>query len=992
MARFALRNLLVLSVVLAFFVIGGTALATPPTGSISGTVTFAGPPADNANACVTANGSGGASAPQQVDPTTGAYTINGLADGDYTVTLSDCNPSSSPHWVTLYDDGFGGGTRDINQAAPVTVSSGGDTPDNDFQAIAGGVISGHVYDDNTQSPTALNGMCVKVFDQSQEQQVDQVETANGGAYQLVEPVGESVTIFFGECPNAVAPHYVGEWYNGAGGDPHTGTPITPASTATTGINGSLTQGGAISGTVTGDGTQPTAGDCVVAVQSSQFDPRDAEPVAEATVTQGNGADGGNYVLGSLPAGDYQIYFTSGFYCFDESAPNPYYLDTPYGGGTDFSAVSALTVTAGQTNTASNTQLVRGATISGNVKGTPTGGSLENLQDAGVTGFNVNPDFLGDEVSFASTDSNGNYVLGPFNTGSYHVFFQDFDSDFMPQWYNGKNGSYSTESTLGPSDAVKLDQSNSSNDGSDAAGLRDQGGIDASLIPGAKISGTVTLAGNKPDFLNNDSVCGIAKNESTGDSFFTDVSADSFDPSTQGQYTFEGLPTGSYKIGFFYASDCEPQGVYPYLFSQSQFAPAWWSTNASVGNPGNATAIPVVDHSGGSPADATGKNVDLTAPGAISGTVTGSAGGQDVYVEADLVSSDSVWDGFILSNAITGTDGTYTLSQLSTSSYKVHYYSSYYYDYNYAPDQWYHEALTADAATPVAVTAPNTTSNINEDISGVSGGFDDGSGGTYSNGSEASSVDPVVVSIDVPNGTGGGEVSLSQSGTTTTPPSGYSLLGVQYTITAPDATVNNPLALTFIVDSSLLSGVDTSTLTLLRNGVPAADCADGASATTANPDPCVKSRTLLGSGDLAITILSSHASTWNVVKTVPSGGGGGNNGGGDNGGGSNNGGGSTPTAGGGTTTTVQPSTTSTTPSTTSSSPAKTKCVVPKLIGLTLKKAKKALAKAHCGVGKIAKKKNAKIKGKKAKKGVVVASSPKAGTKKPAGSKVALTLAQ
>ena len=68
-------------------------------------------------------------------------------------------------------------------------------------------------------------------------------------------------------------------------------------------------------------------------------------------------------------------------------------------------------------------------------------------------------------------------------------------------------------------------------------------------------------------------------------------------------------------------------------------------------------------------------------------------------------------------------------------------------------------------------------------------------------------------------------------------------------------------------------------------------------------------------------------------------------------------------------------------------------MPKLIGLALAKAKKALAKAHCGVGKIAKKAAKAKKGKKkAKKGTVIAQLPKAGTRKPAGSKVAVTLAQ
>jgi beta-lactam-binding protein with PASTA domain len=67
------------------------------------------------------------------------------------------------------------------------------------------------------------------------------------------------------------------------------------------------------------------------------------------------------------------------------------------------------------------------------------------------------------------------------------------------------------------------------------------------------------------------------------------------------------------------------------------------------------------------------------------------------------------------------------------------------------------------------------------------------------------------------------------------------------------------------------------------------------------------------------------------------------------------------------------------------PAEEKCVVPKLKGLTLGKAKSALTKAHCKAGKVS-------KPKKAKGALVVKSSkPAAGTVLPAGSKVDLKLA-
>ena len=70
------------------------------------------------------------------------------------------------------------------------------------------------------------------------------------------------------------------------------------------------------------------------------------------------------------------------------------------------------------------------------------------------------------------------------------------------------------------------------------------------------------------------------------------------------------------------------------------------------------------------------------------------------------------------------------------------------------------------------------------------------------------------------------------------------------------------------------------------------------------------------------------------------------------------------------------------------PPAVKCVVPKLKGDSLAKAKKALANAHCAVGKITQPKVKK--GHKAGKLVVGSTKPGTGAKLTAGSKVAIKL--
>jgi hypothetical protein len=103
-------------------------------------------------------------------------------------------------------------------------------------------------------------------------------------------------------------------------------------------------------------------------------------------------------------------------------------------------------------------------------------------------------------------------------------------------------------------------------------------------------------------------------------------------------------------------------------------------------------------------------------------------------------------------------------------------------------------------------------------------------------------------------------------------------------------------------------------------------------------------------------------------------------------------GATPTGGGATTTTQQqtPQEQTGTTGTTGTNPlgpgATGRCVVPKLKGLKLAKAKSALTKANCKTGKIKKRKSRK------RKGTVIASDPRTGVIVAPGAKVALTISK
>lgn len=92
--------------------------------------------------------------------------------------------------------------------------------------------------------------------------------------------------------------------------------------------------------------------------------------------------------------------------------------------------------------------------------------------------------------------------------------------------------------------------------------------------------------------------------------------------------------------------------------------------------------------------------------------------------------------------------------------------------------------------------------------------------------------------------------------------GYRFLGQQISISAPEATVEEPLVLQFNIDSSQIQpGETAANIEIFRNGVLVENCT---SPTLADPDPCVATRTTLGDGDIQVTVRTSSASVWSLA--------------------------------------------------------------------------------------------------------------------------------
>lgn len=138
------------------------------------------------------------------------------------------------------------------------------------------------------------------------------------------------------------------------------------------------------------------------------------------------------------------------------------------------------------------------------------------------------------------------------------------------------------------------------------------------------------------------------------------------------------------------------------------------------------------------------------------------------------------------------------------------------------------------------------------------------GGTVSAGSSTNEAQPVAASVTSPQG---GSISIDVRDATGTPPADYSFFGQEVTISAPSATTDQPLVLTFTLDASLIPpGVAPASVQVFRtedagDPVLVLDCT--ATTPDIDPDPCVSDRTPDGNGGVTITVLTSAASIWNL---------------------------------------------------------------------------------------------------------------------------------
>ncbi len=704
------------------------AAATGGTGAIAGTVTNnAATPVALAHICVSASPSaGGVGGGAQTD-SSGHYTISGLPTGAYRVQFSDCTGGG---YITQYYNG----QSSYANATLVQVTAPNTTSLLPAKMVLGAKITGLVTN-NAATPVALARICVSASP-STGGGGGSAQTDSSGHYTISGLPTGSYKVQFSDCGGA---GYITQYYNGQSSYANATLVQVTAPNTTSLLTAKMVLGGKITGLVTNNAATPVAlaNICVSASPST----------GGAFGGSAQTDSSGHYIISALPTGSYKVQFSD---CMGRG-----YITQYYNGQSSYPNAALVQVTAPNTTSLLPAKMVLGGKITGlvtnnaatpvalpricvsatqsaagvggsaqtdssghyTISGLPTGAYKVQFSDCGGAGYisqyyNGQSSYanatlvqvtapntttlltakmvLGGKITGlvtnnaatpvalanicvsvsqsaggfgggAQTDSSGHYTISGLPTGAYKVAFSDCTgAGYIGQYYNGQS-SYAN-ATL-----VQVTAPN-------ATSL-----LPARMVLGGKITGLVTNNAATPVALAR--IC-VSASPSTGGGVGGSAQTDS-----SGHYTISGLPTGAYKVGF---SDCTGGGyISQYYNGQSSYA--------------NATLVQVT-----APNTTSAVNAKMVLGGKITGLVTNNAA-TPVALARICVSASPSTGGGVGGSAQTDSSGHYTISGLPTGSYKVQFSDCGGAGYI---TQYYNGQSSYANATPVQVTAPNTTSAVN----------------------------------------------------------------------------------------------------------------------------------------------------------------------------------------------------------------------------------------------------------------------------------------
>ena len=623
--------------------VSGISAQLSVAGTISGTVTdTSGNPI--AGICANAWSVQGPFMGSSPTSTTGTYTISGLATGSYYVGFSSCTNSSD--YVTQYYDSTPNGATAYAAATAVSVTAGSNTPNVNAQMTVGGSISGTITD---ASGNPVAGICAMAVTGGFG--MGSPPSGVDGTYELNGLASGPYTVEFFGCGATTS--YASQFYTGsAGGSASASNALVVTVTAgvlTTGINAVMAAGGSISGAVTDASGAPLAGICVYAYTTSNT----------FGGFQTSAADG-TYVISGLAAGSYDVQFKDcnniGSYALQ------YYNATP-AGSTSSSGATAVAVSAATTASGINAVMAAGGSISGAVTDA-SGAPLANICVYVFTG-------AGDFGGYATSATNGTYVISGLAAGSYDVQFSDCNNaalNYVSQYYNATSAGSLSQSGATP---VAVSAATTAS------------GINAVMAAGGSISGAVTHASGAP--LAN--MCVYAFSTAGGFGYTTSA--------TNGTYVISGLAAGSYDVQF---TDCGS--------TSADYVSQYYNAT-SAGSPTQSGATAVAVSAG---TTASGINATLAPGGAISGTVTDASGAPLANICVYAFTSAGNFAG----NSTSAADGSYTISGLAAGNVVVQFTNCGNAALNYA-DQFYLAQSSFGTANPVTVVVGQTTPSIDASL-------------------------------------------------------------------------------------------------------------------------------------------------------------------------------------------------------------------------------------------------------------------------------------
>lgn len=566
-------------VVIASLILGGLGL-TPARASTGGTITGtvtdpSGHPI--ANTCVAAHNTTNYGGPSVATDSSGRYALTGVPADTYRLAFG-CY--GGPWLTSWYDGGY-----DDHQANQITVADGSVLSGINATLILGGTVAGTVADDLGAPAASVRVSVVRA----------------GHSYSTVSNSDGRFTIS-GLRPGVYKARLDTDYSWWHGSDQESAESFVVASGRTvSGISFASPRPGSISGTITGPDGQPLTGACVTAFRASP-----PETFGQGWAT--SDAIGGFRM--DVPAGSYQV-------AADDCA-NHTLGWTFHGETADRSAAAVMTVSPGEAAGPADIQMLAGAAMSGTITAEATGAPVpdacvsvwqgptyyghDTTTDAdghyrlsglasGAYGVYVSPcgdqdlvahlfensvtltpgtevagvDFAmaasgtitgvvtddtgapvagacvqagaGEASFFAQADDAGRYAVRQLETGSYGVSFSGCGAtQYANQWYAGKP-------SVATADQVAVT----------AGQVTD--GIDASLQPARKITGTITDAGGHP-------LAGACVQAYAGSGEGAKVGWDNFSDGT-GRYSVEHVGAGSYQL---LIADCS---------GGRRFDPAWY---------------------------------------------------------------------------------------------------------------------------------------------------------------------------------------------------------------------------------------------------------------------------------------------------------------------------------------------------------------------------------------------------------------------------------